>query len=146
MQRLVLGLMVLVLSLGWAWPSEAGSRGRGGRGHGGSHHGSHYGGHRGGHHGGHYGGHHGRHYGGHYYRRGHHDYYWGSLLFYGAPYLLSLFPPYPARGPVAAPAATTGYVEQSSYWYYCPDPEGYHPYVRDCPGGWMQVVPSGPPR
>ncbi len=135
MKRLVLGLMVVVLSLGWAGPSEAG---RGGRGHGGSHHGSHYGGHRGGHHGGHYGG--------HYYRSGHHDYYWGSLLLYGAPYLLSLLPPYPARVPVAAPAVTTDYVEQSSYWYYCTDPEGYHPYVRDCPGGWMQVVPSGPPR
>ncbi len=98
--------------------------------------------------GGGYGGY-GGHYGGHYYRYGRHYYdddYWGTLLLYSAPYLLSLLPPYPARVPVAAPAVTTDYVEQSSYWYYCTDPEGYHPYVRDCPGGWMQVVPSGPPR
>ena len=130
MKRLVLGLMLVVMSLGWVGLSEAGGRGKGHRGHGGGHHRGYSGGHD----------YH------HYYRHGHHDYYWESLLLYSAPYLLSLLSPYPGRVPVAAPPVTTGYVEQTGYWYYCTDPEGYHPYVRDCPGGWMQVVPSGPPR
>ncbi len=142
MKRLFLGLMVVVLSLGWVGPSEAGSRGSGHGGHGGRHHGGYFGGHGGRHHGGYFGGHHYQ----HYYRHGHHDYHWETLLLFGAPYLLSLLPPYPTREPVAAPAVPTGYVEQTGYWYYCTDPEGYHPYVKDCPGGWMQVVPSEPPR
>jgi hypothetical protein len=29
-----------------------------------------------------------------------------------------------------------------SYWYYCADPQGYYPYVRECPGGWRQVAPQ----
>ena len=34
--------------------------------------------------------------------------------------------------------------EQPQYWYYCQDPQGYYPYVRSCPGGWMKVVPTPP--
>jgi hypothetical protein len=41
------------------------------------------------------------------------------------------------------------YVEQnqqeSDYWYYCDDPQGYYPYVKSCPGGWMKVVPDTVP-
>ena len=32
----------------------------------------------------------------------------------------------------------------SQYWSYCQDPEGYYPYVPDCPGGWIPVVPTPP--
>jgi len=32
----------------------------------------------------------------------------------------------------------------SQYWAYCQDPEGYFPYVPDCPGGWIPVVPTPP--
>ena len=35
--------------------------------------------------------------------------------------------------------------EEESYWYYCPDPRGYYPYVRKCPQGWMKVVPNPAP-
>lgn len=31
------------------------------------------------------------------------------------------------------------------YWYYCDRPDGYYPYVRECPGGWERVAPR-PPR
>jgi len=31
-----------------------------------------------------------------------------------------------------------------AYWYYCDNPQGYYPYVQQCPGGWRQVVPSPP--
>lgn len=32
--------------------------------------------------------------------------------------------------------------EREYYWYYCRKPEGYYPYVKQCPDGWMKVVPS----
>jgi hypothetical protein len=34
---------------------------------------------------------------------------------------------------------------ETSYWYYCRNPQGYYPYVKRCPSGWMRVVPSPPP-
>jgi hypothetical protein len=34
---------------------------------------------------------------------------------------------------------------ETSYWYYCQKPQGYYPYVQECPTGWMKVVPSPPP-
>jgi hypothetical protein len=34
--------------------------------------------------------------------------------------------------------------QQPFYWYYCKEPQGYYPYVRQCPGGWMKVVPPPP--
>ena len=40
--------------------------------------------------------------------------------------------------PAPPQPATTG------YWYYCRNPEGYYPYVKQCPDGWMKVVPSPP--
>jgi hypothetical protein len=41
--------------------------------------------------------------------------------------------------PAPQQPATTG------YWYFCQNPEGYYPYVKQCPDGWMKVVPSPPP-
>ncbi|SNB47239.1 hypothetical protein [Geobacter sp. DSM 9736] len=35
--------------------------------------------------------------------------------------------------------------EEQQYWYYCPDPQGYYPYVKTCPKGWLKVVPSTTP-
>ena len=32
--------------------------------------------------------------------------------------------------------------EDPNYWYYCEDPKGYYPYITECPGGWMTVVPQ----
>ena len=34
--------------------------------------------------------------------------------------------------------------EEPAYWYYCRKPEGYYPYVKQCPDGWMKVVPTPP--
>ena len=31
---------------------------------------------------------------------------------------------------------------QTNYWYYCQDADGYYPYVKQCPGGWLQVAPQ----
>jgi hypothetical protein len=30
----------------------------------------------------------------------------------------------------------------SGYWYYCPYPAGYYPYVQQCSTAW-EVVPAG---
>ena len=40
-----------------------------------------------------------------------------------------------AAGPSAQP---------SSYWYYCTDPQGYYPYIKECQTGWLTVVPQAP--
>lgn len=42
----------------------------------------------------------------------------------------------------AAPAAPQPPAD--SYWYYCPQPAGYYPYVKDCSQPWMKVVPQVP--
>lgn len=33
---------------------------------------------------------------------------------------------------------------QTNYWHYCRNPEGYYPYVKQCPDGWLQVAPQPP--
>lgn len=35
--------------------------------------------------------------------------------------------------------------EQAGYWYFCKEPQGYYPYVKECPSGWMKVIPTPPP-
>ncbi len=37
------------------------------------------------------------------------------------------------------------YRPPGQYWYYCEYYRGYYPYIRQCPGGWLLVVPSAPP-
>lgn len=34
--------------------------------------------------------------------------------------------------------------QANNYWHYCQNPEGYYPYVKSCPGGWLQVAPQPP--
>jgi hypothetical protein len=43
---------------------------------------------------------------------------------------------------ISSPAAKE---EPAGYWYYCKEANGYYPYVKRCPGGWMKVVPYQPP-
>ncbi len=71
---------------------------------------------------------------------------WGPW-WWGRPY------PYYAAPPVVIEQAPPTYVQPQqpaappAYWYYCQNPQGYYPYIKECPGGWMTVVPpsSGPP-
>jgi hypothetical protein len=30
----------------------------------------------------------------------------------------------------------------ANYWYYCRNPEGYYPYVKQCAAGWIPVPPQ----
>jgi hypothetical protein len=32
--------------------------------------------------------------------------------------------------------------QPGTFLYYCQDPPGYFPEVRDCPGGWVRVIPE----
>ena len=59
--------------------------------------------------------------------------------------------PYYANPSVVVQQAPTDYIQQApapsqqAYWYYCQNARAYYPYVKDCPGGWMQVVPAPAP-
>ncbi|MDB5991900.1 MAG: hypothetical protein JWQ10_3303 [Herbaspirillum sp.] len=67
---------------------------------------------------------------------------WGPG-YYPSPYY------YPPPQPVyVQPAPPPVYVEQTNddYWYYCAQPKAYYPYVKECPQGWMKVVPGSGPR
>jgi hypothetical protein len=57
------------------------------------------------------------------------------------------YPRYNAYPPtVVAPPAPTVYIQQEKpqthYWHYCRNPEGYYPYIKKCPEGWLQVAPQ----
>ncbi len=69
-------------------------------------------------------------------------------VFFGAPYWYPYAYPYPAYSPpvvVEAPAPVYAQPQPQQYWYYCQNPHGYYPYVPQCPGGWLQVMPSPAP-
>jgi len=57
--------------------------------------------------------------------------------YYSAPVVVQQPTVYMQQAPQAVPA-------QPAYWYYCQDPQGYYPYVNQCPRGWMRVVPAPP--
>lgn len=85
--------------------------------------------------------------GGRGWRGGHGGGHIGLELFLG-PGLWWPYPYYPYRQPpVIIQQSPDIYVqpqpeaEEPHYWYYCPEPQGYYPYVKKCPKGWMRVVP-----
>lgn len=74
---------------------------------------------------------------------------WGPRYYYPPPYYY--YPPV-----VTAPASPPVYIERgdsqpapdpgaANWWYYCANPSGYYPYVKQCPGGWQRVSPQPPP-
>jgi len=83
--------------------------------------------------------------GGHFGHRGGHG---GFGVFIG-PGWWDPYPYYPyyASPPVIVQQPPDVYIQpppdvvEPHYWYYCPAPQGYYPYVKKCPQGWMQVVP-----
>ncbi len=96
----------------------------------------------------------GYHGGGHY-RGG-----WGGPAFRGTvwinpgwyPWGVPAYPYYPPQQEIVVPQQTPLYLEpqrsqpeEEGYWYYCPNPAGYYPYVKKCPTGWLKVVPTPTP-
>lgn len=74
--------------------------------------------------------------------------------YYGYPYYAYPYHyPYPYYEPNIeyVPPEPRAYIERSpraqptSYWYYCTDPAGYYPYVRNCSKPWIEVVPENVP-
>ena len=83
------------------------------------------------------------------YGLGYYGYGWGPPYYY-PPYYTSLsatvVPPAPLvyiQRPDTIPS-TSAPVLQSNYWYYCENPEGYYPEVKECTEGWLQVAPRPP--
>jgi len=78
---------------------------------------------------------------------GHPHGWWGPRFFWGGTVVVG--PPYYAAPPVVVQQQPPVYAEPEpgqNYWYYCQNPQGYYPYVNNCPGGWMKVVPpTNPP-
>ncbi len=129
MKRLCSVVLVgMVILLGSTAPSLA--WGRGGGFHGGFHGGSHG------------GFHHGFHHDGHAFVHSH--VFIGAPFFFGDPFWWGPWPTY-AAPPAVVQSSPPVYIQQqptpSAYWYYCQKPEGYYPYIKDCPGGWLTVVP-----
>jgi hypothetical protein len=67
---------------------------------------------------------------------------WGASYPYYSPYYSS--PTIVIRQSPTTFIQRTPEPAQEYYWYYCRNPEGYYPYVKQCPDGWMKVVPSAP--
>lgn len=74
---------------------------------------------------------------------------------FGYPFYPNYYQPWYTYPPtVVVPTTPPVYIErqeaqperpaqpQSNYWYYCRDPDGYYPYVKSCPDGWLQVAPQ----
>jgi hypothetical protein len=114
-------------------PADARGSGGGGRG--------------GGHAGGFHGGFHGHHFHGHGFR--------SSVVIGGGvwlgpywdPFWYPGYYPYYPYDPVPVATEPQTYIEQSgpAYWYYCEAAKAYYPYVRECPGGWLTVLPQAAP-
>ncbi|HSB71522.1 MAG TPA: hypothetical protein VLT62_19515 [Candidatus Methylomirabilis sp.] len=71
---------------------------------------------------------------------------WGPRFWWGPPAVW--YPPYyPAPPVVYQPPSPAIQAEPPAqvYWYYCENPQGYYPYVKECPGGWRQVAPQPTP-
>jgi hypothetical protein len=86
----------------------------------------------------------------------HFGFYFGGPLYpypyYRDPFYYPYYPYYPPTV-ITVPVTPPVYIQQappaapdypSGYWYYCNNPEGYYPYIKDCPRGWQQVEPIPP--
>lgn len=78
--------------------------------------------------------------------------YWGPYPWWYPPYYPPYYSPYYAAPVAPVVVEPPTYIEQSpvqsappSYWYYCEGARAYYPYVQQCPGGWLTVVPQAPP-
>lgn len=82
----------------------------------------------------------------------HHGHYWGGPRVVINPWFPLYYPPpvYVQPPPVYRPPEV--YIQQpppappeQGYWYYCEGAKAYYPYVKECPGGWMKVLPQPAP-
>jgi len=67
---------------------------------------------------------------------------WGSA---GYPYPYYSYPPYVIQQQPSVYEMQTPQRDEEYYWYFCPDSKNYYPYVKQCPNGWLKVVPPQGP-
>ena len=82
---------------------------------------------------------------------GRHSFCFGSGLLVASPVAADPSPQatiYPVPVYVPNPASYAQPQGGADYWAYCQDPQGYYPYVAQCPSGWLPVTPTSmpPPR
>ncbi|MDD2851213.1 MAG: hypothetical protein PHY09_04840 [Desulfuromonadaceae bacterium] len=94
-------------------------------------------------------------------RGGHHSgwdwlpFWFGVTAIATLPYYYPRDPPQTViiQPPAPPPTPDTVYIQPAPppvssvvqiYWYYCQNPMGYYPYVKECSTGWMKVVPKVP--
>ena len=145
MKQITVVCLVIVL-IGSITSNSAWAHGGGGVGHVGGGWGGHY---RGGHYSGGWG-----------YGHGGHNGYSSFGFYFGAPFYSYPYYSYPYQYPyyyppaiITVPATPPVYIQRSpsaaqqnppGYWYYCNNPEGYYPYIKECLNGWQQVGPVPP--
>jgi hypothetical protein len=68
------------------------------------------------------------------------SYWWPYDYSYAYPYVY----PYTYSPPISVQPSQPLTIQphSPSVWYYCENPQGYYPYVQQCPGGWRTVAPS----
>ena len=68
----------------------------------------------------------------------HHHFHGGFGIFLGpvwGPWPYDYYPP-----PTYFNQEPPAYIDQAqSFWYYCPNPSGYYPYIQSCPEPWQHV-------
>lgn len=69
-------------------------------------------------------------------------FWWGPPWWWGPAYPVYSAPPVVVQG---EPPVYTQQGQSPTYWYYCPNPAGYYPYITECPAGWLTVVPPASP-
>lgn len=69
-------------------------------------------------------------------------FYYPSSYYYPPTVIVPTTPPVYIQQQQSQPAQSAQ--PQTNYWYYCQNPDGYYPYVKNCPGGWLQVAPQPP--
>jgi len=72
-------------------------------------------------------------------------FYWGGSFVVRPWYPYGYYAPPPVIIQQQPPVYVQPEQQEDNYWYYCRDPEGYYPYVRNCADGWMKVVPDATP-
>ncbi len=72
-------------------------------------------------------------------------YYLAPAYYYPYPYYSYPAPYYQPSPVVAQQPAPVYQPSQPQYWYWCDSPQGYYPYVQECPSQWRQVQPQASP-
>jgi hypothetical protein len=89
---------------------------------------------------------------------GHLGFYFGAPIYPYYPYSSPYYYPYqsPYYYPptiITIPVTPPTYIQRSpqpsqqypsGYWYYCNNPKGYYPYVKQCSESWQEVEPVPP--